>query len=593
VVDVACGSRFTLLLTASERVYACGLHNAGQCGLGPPEAVSVSSSLLDDVSVRALRLRHDCVYVPAAIPELEGQGVFAIAAGERHAAAVAGGGDLVFAWGDAADGRLGLGWGVMRAELREAWPAEREALGSEAPVFRPMRMRGAVDEGLTDREAAEERAMRSGGSERGGGGKGGDGRGKEKSSNSADPLLRQKLFFTRRVRTLACGGAHTALVTDDGAVYMCGLGSSGQLMQCMAPSDARARALGSWVQPRPQQTRNCTVPTLVRALFPAAKIVRAALGRQHSVLITENGVCFTAGLKELGACGVRSPVPYAALVPSATAAAGRRRRTRNKNLKDGEKDKERGGGGGTGTAAAAAAAAAGARPASARPAGGRTVVGTQQARPTPARPTSALLPRAPAAVAASGATGTGSASASSAPTGAGANPKRKKKRGGRKKKRRQAVARTPEEAYRTLYEVVRRLGPDSAALHPAIPLPVTRMLGRAVIDVAAGEMGTLWVVSAESEAMSHGGGAGAASAPPPSKLLNPGAAGADGNPGNALADHTNDQRLFHDAGMTDGPLLRAQARSCGLVAASVEAAIENAFRQEQVARETREHTPLE
>ena len=49
------------------------------------------------------------------------------------------------------------------------------------------------------------------------------------TENRAVPTLVTELLKTKTVVQVAAGGAHTACLTDDGLVFMCGDGGQGQL----------------------------------------------------------------------------------------------------------------------------------------------------------------------------------------------------------------------------------------------------------------------------------------------------------------------------------------------------------------------------
>lgn len=83
-----CGAYHTFLLTESGNVYACGLNNMGQLGLGSLDTPYTG--------------------VPLLIPTLEGRGVVSLSGGEHHSLALTEDGD-VYAFGRGDNNQLGLG----------------------------------------------------------------------------------------------------------------------------------------------------------------------------------------------------------------------------------------------------------------------------------------------------------------------------------------------------------------------------------------------------------------------------------------------------------------------------------------------------
>lgn len=87
---VYCGAYHTFFLTESENVYACGLNNMGQLGLGSLEPVFTGT--------------------PTLVEALEGEGVCQLVGGEHHSLALTSEG-AVFAFGRGDNSQLGLGDG--------------------------------------------------------------------------------------------------------------------------------------------------------------------------------------------------------------------------------------------------------------------------------------------------------------------------------------------------------------------------------------------------------------------------------------------------------------------------------------------------
>jgi alpha-tubulin suppressor-like RCC1 family protein len=87
------------------------------------------------------------------------------------------------------------------------------------------------------------------------------------------------------IRQIACGGLHTAAVTDAGTVYTWG--------------DARAHQLGY----QPHGFTNQPIPHLVESLDGVAFVVSIACGQSHTVALTDKGSLISWGLSKHGQCG--------------------------------------------------------------------------------------------------------------------------------------------------------------------------------------------------------------------------------------------------------------------------------------------------
>ena len=183
VVQVACGESHSLALCKSGVVYAWGRGDDGRLGLGPLPHLAVS------------RGGSAWVEMPAVVDgALRGLACVQVACGSHHSAAVTADGAL-FVWGAAKSGRLGLGR-FPKIEL----PAQ-----------------AAVQE-------AQANAVVSGGS----------------SCSVDSPALIGGLLSERRVAVVACGGAATAVLTADGQCLAWGKGVSYQ--QCTRPANLTSTA---------------------------------------------------------------------------------------------------------------------------------------------------------------------------------------------------------------------------------------------------------------------------------------------------------------------------------------------------------------
>jgi len=94
-----------------------------------------------------------------------------------------------------------------------------------------------------------------------------------------------ELFANQRIRLAAAGSWHLAVVAEDGAVYTCGLGDWGRL------------GLGD-EQPRRRLTR---VP---QALFAGSRVVMISCGGAHTMAVTAVGHAWTCGGNVYGQLGV-------------------------------------------------------------------------------------------------------------------------------------------------------------------------------------------------------------------------------------------------------------------------------------------------
>jgi len=94
-----------------------------------------------------------------------------------------------------------------------------------------------------------------------------------------------ELFGNQRIRLASAGFCHLAVVAEDGAVYTCGHGVDGQL------------GLGDG-QRRRRLTR---VP---QALFAGSRVVMVSCGFSHTMAVTAAGHAWTCGYNDKGQLGV-------------------------------------------------------------------------------------------------------------------------------------------------------------------------------------------------------------------------------------------------------------------------------------------------
>eukprot|EP00667_Euglena_gracilis_P005197 EG_transcript_5230 len=187
VVDVACGTGYTVALTLAREVYAWGSNAQGQCGVG-----------------------HQLpVHQPQLVPQLLGVECTAVACGTGHAVVVTP--QSVFAWGLATQGQLGQTSNSAVCLVPTAIPA-LEGQGIRA-VACGIAHTMAVD--------AEGRLYAFGWNNFGQLGLG-------HTANVVAPAL-VPLPPGAAVQHVACGGGHTAVVLGDGRLLTAGSGNCGQL----------------------------------------------------------------------------------------------------------------------------------------------------------------------------------------------------------------------------------------------------------------------------------------------------------------------------------------------------------------------------
>jgi regulator of chromosome condensation len=209
VVDVACGAYATYAVTAAGRVVAWGLNNAGQLALPPPDARAEGT--------RQFVWRP--TLVPWFGPAAGGGGkkskgaVAAIAGGEHHALAILRGSGKVFAWGSPTYGMLGrsdvdvsAGGAAKHPEPKEV-DAAADGLASEPGGAVAL----AAGTNLSACVTASGNLYLWGSNVSGQMAKGAD----DDDCEFPTRMRRAKTFGQRRIRGVAFGGQHAALVADE------------------------------------------------------------------------------------------------------------------------------------------------------------------------------------------------------------------------------------------------------------------------------------------------------------------------------------------------------------------------------------------
>eukprot|EP00985_Skeletonema_marinoi_P026172 scaffold20062_cov158-Skeletonema_marinoi.AAC.3 len=289
VKQIACGSGHTVVLTGEGEVYTWGRGDDGRLGHGD----------------------NGWKYVPRLTHSLTGQIITHVTCGSYHTAAVSSNGDL-YTWGGGMYGKLGHG-----SESGHSTPRRVEALvglsvidiacGSRHTAVVTNKGWGDKENGvaghgdtdghqytpkLLERLSGKKVVQLSAcGFHTGcltdqgecftwGEGKFGRlGHGAERNCHS--PRLIETLLG-KRPKQIACGGFHSAVVTEDGNMYTFGGGEHGQLGH------------GDKV--------NKVKPTLVQAL-DGIVLQQITCGWSHSVALTTNGEVFTWGNGDHGKLG--------------------------------------------------------------------------------------------------------------------------------------------------------------------------------------------------------------------------------------------------------------------------------------------------
>ena len=302
VRQVAAGRHNMGIVTDAGDLLMCGCGQYGLLGVGD-EGQRTRPTLVE----RAL---------------FDDDAVLMVACGRDHTAAVTEGGG-VFTFGLGSDGRLGYGNGRMELAPRRVPAAEFNdeqmvmvaagishtvALSKEGHVFtwgwgyygqlghgdrEPQRRPRQLDPGLFGGEKVvfvtsggiHTVALTSGGRlyTWGGGVWGQLGHG-DTDSRLVPTLVDAGAFGGSAGVMVACGNGHNLVVTQDGALWVCGAGHHGQL------------GLGDW------QSRHAFERVEMGA-FGGARIVAAAAGSQHSAAVTKDGALWTWGAGDDGQLG--------------------------------------------------------------------------------------------------------------------------------------------------------------------------------------------------------------------------------------------------------------------------------------------------
>jgi len=252
VLMVACGYYKTVVATENGGVYTFGAQKEGD-----------ENNQLVPMRVPAAAFRR--------IGSAEGPGerIVMVATGDWHTVALSEAGH-VFTWGLGMHGRLGHNDSENQEAPRHV---DNEWFRGKRVVF------VAAGEDHTVAVTAGGRLYTWG---RGYFGRLGHG----DTDHRLVPTLVQGFGVTAegQVVTAACGGQHTLVVTQEGALWACGCGCDGRL----GLNDVADRHVFERVG---------------RAAFGGARVVAAAAGSRHSTALTENGALWTWGRGNEGRLG--------------------------------------------------------------------------------------------------------------------------------------------------------------------------------------------------------------------------------------------------------------------------------------------------
>lgn len=293
VRQIACGSGHTVVLTTEGEVYTWGRGDDGRLGHGD----------------------NGWKYVPRVAQSLAGQSIVQVTCGSYHTAAVAVNGDL-FTWGGGMYGKLGHGnesghSTPKRVEGLVGLTVQQIACGSRHTAVITStgalytwgdKENGVAGHGDTEGHQYTPKLLERLSSKKvvqlsacgfhtgcltdngevytwGEGKFGRLGHGAERNCHS--PRL-VEVLYGKRPSQVACGGFHTAVITEDGRMFTFGGGEHGQLGH------------GDKV--------NKVKPTLVQAL-DSFTIVQITCGWSHSVALTNKGKVYTWGNGDHGKLG--------------------------------------------------------------------------------------------------------------------------------------------------------------------------------------------------------------------------------------------------------------------------------------------------
>lgn len=247
VTHVACGRAHTLICTAGQKIFACGSDQEGQLGRGS-NAVGDSSS--SPVMV------HDCGIVGPKIVQLS--------AGSHHSMVLTADG-VVHVWGSNLEGQLGLPGTTGLVNKPTKVQLTEKIMQISAGYYHSAFLTESGHVYICGESESGKLGI------------------DVKFSTQAAP---KQIQLPKLATKIACGGHHTLILTEDGAIYCMGSNSSGQL------------GLGTNV------TEVQTPNILPLDILESETISKISCGESHSAILTENGKIFTCGDGRHGKLGL-------------------------------------------------------------------------------------------------------------------------------------------------------------------------------------------------------------------------------------------------------------------------------------------------
>ena len=223
MVDVSCGAMHTIAAT-STGVYSWGNNTHGQCGIG----MSASARGGSGGGVDGDGAAHN-ISVPQLVPSLIGTKVKAVSCGSGHSCAIDEGG-VVWSWGISGQGQLGLG--ADFASRSVATPTAvlklhatgHRAIGVSCGIAHTAVLTVTYDK-TKGWDMSSPSSFAFGWNRCGQLGLGCDYATVECVHDPTSVLFGDDII----AQQIACGGAHTLVVTQSGRLFATGSGSCGQL----------------------------------------------------------------------------------------------------------------------------------------------------------------------------------------------------------------------------------------------------------------------------------------------------------------------------------------------------------------------------
>ncbi|XP_067001065.1 X-linked retinitis pigmentosa GTPase regulator isoform X2 [Anabrus simplex] len=257
IVELACGDEHTALVCEKGRVFVFGNNDYGQLGLG----------------------HRNIMTRPSCVKTLKPEKIIHIACGKAHTLAATESGKL-FTWGSNSDGQLGVGDVQDRA-------LPTHVLDYEGGNIRQLSAGCLHSATLTENGCVYVWGANSDGQ-------------LGLNDGADNVLIPKELPFNKPIIHISCGYYHTAFVTVDGDLYVCGEGESGKLGL-------------------PNSVSNCTSPTRVITESP---VISVSCGGNHTLAVTEGGKVYAFGNNFSGQLGLGADIPQSILPTVVTELIG-------------------------------------------------------------------------------------------------------------------------------------------------------------------------------------------------------------------------------------------------------------------------------